>query len=485
MEYVSALRKRWLAIALISLIGAGAGFGLAKTTVPGFRSSTTTFVSLARGETVSELVQGTMYTQNLVESFAQLATMPTVLDPVIDELDLDMTARTLGRTVTATAPLNTMFVEISATSPNPQLAAAIADSVTANLARTVESIAPSGPENTPSVTMTVVADAVVPTVPYTPNTKLNVALGGVGGLAVGVAFALILTVLDTRVRGIKDVPSHQDRVLLGVVPRERSRRDQVTILGEPHGAGAESFRRIQTNLQFIGAASQLRTLVVSSSVAGEGKSTVALNVALALAEKGGRVLLVDADLRRPTIAAVTGLEPSVGLTTVLVGSASLDDVTQSWGESGLDIVVAGDIPPNPAQLIDSAGMQALLDEAAGRYDHVVLDAPPILPVADGVVLARRTDGVVIVVGSGRVRRTQVSTALNALDTVGARCLGLVVNFADPSHADTPRGYVASEPSAPERLAAAARRQRARRSVPTPEDPAPESRRGGSRAASTT
>ena len=468
MEYLSALRKRWLVITLLAVLGAGAGFGLAKTTVPTYRASTTTFVSLARGETVNELVQGTMYTQNLVESFARLATMPTVLDPVIEELDLNMSARSLARTITATTPLDTMFVEISATSRDPELAANVADAVTTSLASTVETIAPSGAEDTPSVTMTVVADAVVPTVPFTPNTKMNVALGGAGGLAVGVALALLLTVLDTRVRGIKDVPSHQDRVLLGIVPRERSRRDQVTILGEPHGAGAESYRRIQTNLQFIGAASQLRTLVVSSSVSGEGKSTVALNVAVALAEKGGRVLLVDADLRRPTIATVTGLEPSVGLTTVLVGSAKLEDVTQPWGHPGLDVVVSGDIPPNPAQLIDSAGMQALIDEAAQQYDHVVLDAPPILPVADGVVLARRTDGVVMVVGSARVRRTQVSSALTALDTVGARCLGVVVNFADPSHADTPRGYVASEPSG---LAAAARRQRARRTAPTPEDTA--------------
>lgn len=429
MEYVAVLRRRWFVIVIVALVGAAAGLGAARTTQPLYRSTTTSFVSLTQGGSVAELVQGTTYTQNLVQSFTRLATMPAVLDPVIDELDLGMSARSLARVVTATTPLDTMFVEITAVSPDPSVATATADAVAASLARQVTEITPGSAEK-PVVRLTVVAPAADARVPFTPNTRRTVLLGGAAGVALGILGVLALSLLDTRVRRTADLPARSDAVVLGIVPRDRdARRWRPAIVAGPDGHVAESYRRVQTNLQFISAASQVRSFVISSSVAGEGRTTVAMNVAAALAEKGSRVLLVDADLRGPSLAEHTGTDPHQGLTTILLGAAELRDVVHHWGPEGLDIVVAGGTPPNPAQLIDSAAMQSFLTDALATYDAVILDAPPLLPFTDAAVLARHTDGLVMVVGASYVRRTQVAAAMMMLDTIDATCLGIVLNGA--------------------------------------------------------
>lgn len=455
MDFVTMLRRRWIVIAVVALLGAGAAFGVARSTQPLYRSTTSSFVSLTQGSSVAELVQGSTYTQNLVQSFTQLATMPAVLDPVIEELGFSMSARALGRTVTATTPLDTMFIEITAVSPDPATAAATADAVAASLARQVAEITP-GSAKGPMVRLTVVAPAAQPNVPFTPNTKRMVVLGGAGGLGLGVLGVLALSMFDTRVRRTADLPSRPDAVVLGVVPRDRdARKGRPAIVADPDGHVAESYRRVQTNLQFISAASRVRSFVVSSSIAGEGRTTVAINVAAALAEKGSRVLLVDADLRSPSLAEHAGLDHHDGLTTILVGAAELRDVVRPWGPEGLDLVVAGDLPPNPAQLIDSPAMQSFLDEALAVYDVVVLDAPPLLPLTDAAVLARHTDGLLLVAGASHVRRTQVATAVAMLDTIDATCLGIVLNGATSLESGT------------RNRAAAARAARTRPAAPAP------------------
>lgn len=423
MDYLAVLRRHWIVIALVTALGAASGYAVARTTEPLYRSTTTTFVSLARGDTVAELVQGTTYTQNLVESFTQLATMPAVLDPVIEDLDLDTTAKALGRTITAVTPLDTMFVEVAATSPDPVRAALVADAVAASLARTVASVTPGDDGTRPVVRMTVVSDAQIPTVPFTPNTRRNVILGGLAGLPLGVLLALATAFLDTRVRGERGLPQRRDGVVLGRIPRgsRRSRREPLS----PDAPVAEPYAQIRTSLQYIRAARTLHSFVVASSTAREGASRVALGTAAALAQDGTRVLLIDADLRAPS--STTGLDGSVGLTTVLVGDAMLDSAVQPWGASGVDVLGPGPLPPNPAQLVGSPAMVDLLAAARTRYDLVVIDAPPVLAHPDAAVLTRATDGAVLVVGAGRVRRTQVASAMSALESTGAPCLGIVMN----------------------------------------------------------
>jgi len=422
-EYATALRKRWYIIVLAALVGGGIGFADAKSTTPTYRATAKVFVSPAGGETVGDLVQGSNYAQKLVLSYAELATMPVVLDPVAYRLGLDTSARDLARQVSAETPLDTFIIEISATAESAERSARLADAVASELADTVSALSP-GPAGA-GVDLSTVSPAAPPSSAFAPNTTVLTAAGLAIGLALGVAAAIAMALLDTRLRTPADIARTTPLPVLGVIPHTRGRAGRATlVLDDPTSPGAEAYRRLQTNLRFIDASGPIRSMVVSSAVPGEGKSTTALNLALAMAEKGHRVLLIDADLRRPTVAKQLGIEGTVGLTTVLIGAASLAEVAQQWGD-GVDVLPSGEIPPNPSQLVDSRAMVALLAEATRTYDFVVIDSPPLLPVADAAVLSKMTDGALLVAGCHRVRRPQLAGAINALATVDAAVLGIV------------------------------------------------------------
>ncbi|WP_298459545.1 polysaccharide biosynthesis tyrosine autokinase [uncultured Cellulomonas sp.] len=439
-DYVRALRKRWLVILVLSVLGAAAGVALATTTTPVYRATSKVFVSLQGGETVSELVQGSTFTQNLVQSYVALATMPVVLDPVIDDLDLDTSARALARSVTAETPLDTVIVEISATSSEPAEAAEVADAVAAQLAVAVADLSSTGGRSE-AVSMRTVAPADVPAAPIAPNTRFLVGTGLLLGLALGVVFALVRELLDTKVRDTKDVARVTDAAVLGSIgSRSRARSGAPVMLAEPHSPTAEAYRRLRTNLKFLDFAGPLRSVVVTSPLPADGKSTSAINLALALAEGPSRVLLVDADLRRPSVAGYCGMEGSVGLTTVLIGGADLHEVTQPYGEGNLDVLPSGAVPPNPTQLLSSPAMVELLAQMETSYDVVVLDSPPLLPVTDSAILARLADGALVVAAARKTRRHQLSEAIGSLDAVGAVCLGVVLNRVMQRDSDGYYGY---------------------------------------------
>ncbi|MBE1874785.1 polysaccharide biosynthesis tyrosine autokinase [Myceligenerans pegani] len=417
-DYVAALRKRWVVLLVTLLAGGLAGLGYAQTVAPQYRATTSIFVSLERSDTVSELMQGANYTQNLVTSYASLATMPAVLNPVIAELGLTTTPRELSERIEAVVPLETAIIEISAEADGPWQAAEIANSVARHLSETVSEVSPSNADGRSAVRLTVVATAEAPEYPFAPNTRLLTAGGAAAGLAVGVLVAVGLALFDTRIRTAKDLPAGEDLAVLGTVPQIRKGAPDPQVL-------AESYRRVRTNLQFLDVGAPVRSFVVTSSVPNEGKTTTAIGLAHALAERGSRVLLVDADLRRPSLADRLGLEGTAGLSTVLIGRADLEDVVQQVGPPRFTVLTAGDLPPNPGRLIEADAMEQVVRQARAAYDVVIFDVPPLLPVTDGALLARRTQGAVVVARARTVRRAQLTDALASLDAIGATCLGLI------------------------------------------------------------
>jgi len=426
-EYLAVLRKNWLVIALVGALSLGAGFAYSMTAPPSYKATSSVYVSLKQGASVGELVQGNTYAQDLVQSYAQLATMPIVLAPVIEKLGLDTTPRVLAKSITATSPLQTVILEISAVGDSPQKAADLSNAVSDQLAIAVGGLGATGG---PAIFLTTVAKATPPSSAFSPNTLLITATCLVLGLLLSVLFALARSVLDTRVRSVKEIRRVTDAAVLSTVRYERNASQHALAMrDDPYGDRAESYRRLRTNLRFLNLTGSRRSIVITSALLGEGKSTTAINLAIAMSEGSARILLIDADLRWPSIAQYMGIEGEVGLTTVLIGEADLDDVIQPWGDGKLDVLPAGQVPPNPSELLDSQAMADLLALLGERYDVILLDSAPLLPVTDAAILSRLADGVLMTVGARTAHRNQLADGLSALAAVEARVLGLVLNQA--------------------------------------------------------
>lgn len=430
-EYISAFRKRWLVIVTLTILGCIAGYFYAQSLPQQYRSSTSVFVSTQQGGTTSELVQGSQYAQDAVQSYSQLATMPAVLDGVIDELGLSTSSSALAKQLTATAALDTVIIQISAVDTDPQLAADISQTVAESLSAVAEDFAPTNSDGDPAIRMSVVSSAQVPSAPIGPNKPLYLGIGGILGLVLAVLYAIGRQLLDTRVRNEDDLSRTSDAPLLGSISRNDRKVSGIVLRTAPHSVIAEQYRRLRTNLEFADVDNGVGSVTVTSALPGEGKTTTAINLALAMAEKSAKVLLIDADLRNPSVAQYTGLDGEVGLTSVLVGTATVKEAIQAWGDSGVQVLPSGAIPPNPNQLIGSAAMAGLIANLVRVYDFVVIDSPPLIPVTDSLTMAQLTDGAVVVARNNATRRQEFTRAVDSLRQVNARVLGLVLNQAPP------------------------------------------------------
>jgi polysaccharide biosynthesis transport protein len=446
-EYLDILHRRWLSVLIIALTTL-AVTSLVTFAMPKKYTATTRLFFAVAGESVSELEQGSSFTEKQMASHAEVATSPLVLEPVIQHLALPTTATELEKSVEASVPLDTVILEITATDPDAQRAALIANAVGAQLAEIVGSLSPSRQDGSDAVRATTLAVAQVAAVPSSPNIPLNLGVGLLLGLLLGIGVAILRQTLDTKVRSERDVRALTDSPILGVVAFDQEvSRHPVILRDEPLAAPSEAVRRLRTNLQFIDVTNRRKSIVISSSIPGEGKSTMAINLAVSLADTGARVILVDADLRRPSIAEYAGIEGSVGLTTVLIGRADVEDVVQPLGATTLDLLPAGQIPPNPSELLGSPAMSGLLDRLTTSYDMVLLDSPPLLPVTDAAVLSKLAGGALVVVGADRIHRPQLQETLASLDAAGAHVLGIVVNKIDRREASTysyDSGYAPAE-----------------------------------------
>lgn len=427
-DYLRLLRRRWLVIALLTVLGIGGALGFSVTVTPEYSARAQVFVSLRGGaDSTGDLLQGANFTLRQVRSYVQIVTTPSVLQPVIEELGLDETPVTLARRVSADSPLDTVLINVRVHDQSAAMSATIANAVAAALADVVADLE-TPVHGEPPVLVSTVRPADVPESPSSPNTVMNLGIGLLAGLAAGVGVALLRELLDTRVRDVADVEALTDASVLGAIPIKDDAVDHPLILREAPGSPrAEAYRRLRTNLAFLDVDRQQRTIVFTSSVAGEGKTSTVLNLAITIANAGSRVAVVDADLRRPSVAKYLGIEGAAGLTTVLIGQAGIDDVVQPWGNENLAVIASGAIPPNPSELLSSERMASVISELSRRYDVVLVDTAPLLPVTDGAVLARLVGGAVVVAGAGTVHKPQFTASLEALDAVSARVLGVVVN----------------------------------------------------------
>lgn len=427
-DYLVLLRKRWVTVVVVSVLGVVLAGAYSLLATPTYSARSQVYVSVQGSDSTTDLLQGSNFTVRQVKSYTELVTSPRVLDPVVEELGLAEDSGSLAQRVSADSPLDTALINVTATDESAQLAAEIANATARSLEEVVVELeTPAGGGDSP-VQLSTVRAATVPGAASTPNVRLNLALGLVVGLALGVGVAVVREHLDTRLRSTSDVEDTTDAPVLGVIGYEEDAPQHPLIVQEsPQAVRAESFRRLRTNLQFLELGPAARTYVMTSSLPGEGKTTTSINLAITLADAGQRVVLVDADLRRPSVARYMGIEGTVGLTTILIGKVRVEDAVQPWGNGNLFVIASGQVPPNPSELLGAAPMAELLERLRGEYDAVVIDTPPLLPVTDAAVLAKAVGGAIVVVGAGTVDRDELETALSALGTAGVRVLGVVVN----------------------------------------------------------
>lgn len=421
LSYLRLLRRRWMIVAASVLLAlTTAAIATARMT-PEYATSVTMVVP--ERDDAAGPYQAVLSSQERVKSYAELVTSRGVAQAVAANVGGGLTAEDLRSRITARAVPGTVLLRATVTDASPAMAMRIGHALGVEFPRVVDRIERPRTAAAPGMRVVVADDADLPSAPVSPRPPLNLALGLLAGLVAGVAAALLRDRADTSLRSVRSLARLTGGAALGVVGHDRHLGARV--VATPGSARAEEFRLIAAGLRLCGDAPP-RSVVVTGTEAEEGRSLVACNLAVALAETGRKVILVDAGLRGAGVAAQLDIGEEEGLTSVLAHDRPVAEVLRGWGPESLYVLPGG--PPRPDVLLASPRMTSLLDELEELADIVVIDAPPVSACAGTAVLARRCTGTVIVARYGRTRREAVELTVERLELVRARVLGGVLGF---------------------------------------------------------
>lgn len=462
-DYLRGLRRHWLAVVLMTAVGVLTAFAWASLQTPVYESTANGLVQSKATASQGGAIYGDSYANSKVPTFLEMATWKIVAQTAAKELNLNESPDQLASRVTVINPSGTSILKFTAQANSPQAAAALAQAWIDALGKTIDTVDGTGTAGSSPISIYSAAAATVSSAPIFPDKRTALLVGGVLGLGVGIAFALVRTASDRRIRPADDVQTRIGIPVVGTIPASTALSVDHRLLdpsrtGEKGGGGsalAEALRSLRTNLRFMDVDNPPRTIVVTSPLPADGKSTIACNLAVTLAASGESVVLVDGDMRRPTVAKTMGLPTDAGLSDVLAGRVDLADVLQRTGTENLKVLAAGSIPPNPSELLGSARMRQVLDDLAADA-IVIIDAPPVLPVTDGSVLTHQADGALMAISVGKTTYDIVDKAIDTLHKAHGRVLGLVLNKAPLKGMDAPsyshayrEGYLATaQPIAP-------------------------------------
>ncbi|MGE2715275.1 polysaccharide biosynthesis tyrosine autokinase [Mycolicibacterium litorale] len=425
-DFVKTLRSRWITVCVTIVISLLAAVAVTLLTTPLYQASTRLFVSTNGGSTLAETYQGNRVSQERVVSYAQLLTGETLAQRTIDKLGLEMTAAELQSHVTASSKLDTVLIDVEVLDTSPVRARDVANALSDEFVVMVRELETPEDGASPNARVVVEQRASISGTPVVPQPLRNIAIGLGLGVALGIGLAVLRDLLDNTVKSRESLEGITKAGIVGSIPLDKERRKHAAIAFESDNSPiAEAFRKVRTNLQFLAVDNPPRVIVVTSSMPNEGKSTTAINIALALAEAEHKVVLVDGDMRRPTLHKNLGLVQPVGFSTVLSGGASLEDALQETRFPGLTVLTSGAIPPNPSELLGSLAAKKLLSEMRAQFDYVIVDSTPLLAVTDAAILAASADGVLIMARFGQTKREQLAHAVESLESVGAPLLGAV------------------------------------------------------------
>lgn len=446
-DFYRLVLRNLLVVALSTVLGLATAAGITYATTPMYEAKLQLFVSTQSSDfDISALVQGSSFSQQRVKSYAQIIPSPTTLAPVISKLGLETTPEKLAKRVKASAPLDTVLINVTVTDESPVMAAQIANEIGAYFSTFVNDLELSKSDDSPPIKVSVVKTATAPENPSTPRTALNLLLGLILGFGLGVGLAILRQLFDQTIKNENDLDATP---LLGAIgfDEDATSKPLITQISR-YSARTESFRQLRTNLQYIRADQPPKVVAITSAVPGEGKTSTSINLAASLAQSGFKVALIEADLRRPKSSSYLGLSAKVaGLSEVLSGKEKgsveqrINELIQNFGEDvEFKFLSSGAVPPNPSELLDSQTFDAVIDYFRANFDFTIVDCPPALPVADASIVSTRVDGVLVVTEAGKTRKNQFLGVREAVSQVGGQVLGVILNKIPFSRSYDDYGY---------------------------------------------
>jgi capsular exopolysaccharide synthesis family protein len=439
-HYWNLILKNLSVVLALSFLGASFGLIISLASPKSYKSQSQIFISTPTPAIdIGALQQGSSFAQQRVISYSRVISGPATLVPVIEKLGLQMSASELASKISSSAPIGTVLINIDVTDVSPIRAAAIANAVASQFGETIKNLELSQFGDMAGVKSTIVRSAEVPSSPFSPNKKLNVLTGLLFGFMTSCVIGLVRQIFDSTVKNVNHLSG---RSLLSTIffDPEAEENPLISDIGN-YSIRAESFRHLRTALKISGNQNECKIIAVTSAFPGEGKTTTSINLAIAFAQTGLKVALVEADLRRPSFKKYFTSDQAVGLMEVLnlieLGKApkSYENHLQSFGSDDdcIEWIGSGTIPTFPAEKLGSTAMDKFLSGLKREYDIVIVDTPPALPVTDAGVLSTKVDGVIVVTRAGVTKQSHVSGVFEILDNLKAEVLGVVLNMV-PQHA---------------------------------------------------
>ena len=444
MRLVSAMiHKAWLIVVTSVVCALLALGGTILLVTPEYQSSAVFYVnnnSMSLGDAAISISSADISaSRGLVKSYIVILKSRETLNDVVDYAKVDRTAGQVRKMISAESVDSTEIFQVDVTSDDPKEAQKIADAIAYVLPNRIASII----EGTSA---RIVDSAVIPTKPSSPNYIKNTVAGFVAGFAMAVAAIMVWVFMDTTIRTEEDVIQNCKYPVLSAVPdmealakggyddKTQSGRKPIILGSGVNFAASEAYKLLRTKLQFSFADEGVSHVIgVSSPLSGEGKSISSVNLAYSLSQLGMKVILIDADMRRPTLAEKLRIQKRPGLSDFLTGQCALGKAIQFCGlkgdETAFHVMAAGPNPPNPVELLSSVRMTKLIAGLRDVFDYVIIDLPPVCEVSDPLVVAKNMDGLLMVVRQDHCNRMVLNNAIRQFEFVGAKILGVVYNCA--------------------------------------------------------
>jgi capsular exopolysaccharide synthesis family protein len=425
-EFIYIIAKRKIIMIVITLISVlTAGYISFFMTSPVYQSQASVIVDKKGDSPSNENVQydDVMMYQNLVKTYANIGSSDRIYAEASEKLNNSVPPDMIAKRVSVAPIEDTQMLTVSAQGESPKEALNLLKAVTNSFIEVSNSVYPAGD-------IRIVSDGKLPESPIKPNKRFNITVGFLIGIIFSIIIIFLLDYFDDKIKNIEDVKRNFSLPILGDIQMEEKikgkQRELLIFKNSPESFVSQSYRILSTNIQSLGFDTNMKTILITSSSSSEGKSIISSNLALAIAEAGNKVLLLDCDLRMSSIHKKFNLSNQKGLSNLLIEKCKFEEVVQKYNNN-LYILTSGEMCKNPSKNLSSIEMNRFLQEAKKLFDYIILDTPPVVCSSEAQILSKFVNGVLLVVASGQSEITKINRAIELLSHVKANVIGIVAN----------------------------------------------------------